>query len=84
VAVRERFKDCDNAVRGRMNHMELYGTLAASSGATQPVETPTLTQSRDTNGNRGFQDGNGSPAQEPLESCQERKRSDSCNPRSLR
>jgi hypothetical protein len=43
VAVRERFKDCSNMVPGRMSHLELYGILAASFGATQPVETPTST-----------------------------------------
>jgi hypothetical protein len=47
VAVRERFKHCDNVVPGRMSHVEMYGTLAASSG--------------DTNGNGGFQDGEGGP-----------------------
>jgi hypothetical protein len=64
--------------------MELYGTLAASSKTTQLVETLTSTQSRDTNGNGGFQDDEGGLVQEPLESCQERSHGDSCNPRSLR
>jgi hypothetical protein len=81
AVVRDRFKHCDNVVPGRMSHVEMYGTLAASSGATQPVQTQPLTHSRDTNGSRGFQDGEGGPVQEPLQSCQERSRSDSCNPR---
>jgi hypothetical protein len=51
VAVREWYKDC---VLGRMSHVELYGTLVATFGATQPVETPTSTQAGDTNGNGGF------------------------------
>ena len=34
-----------------------------------PIETPTLTQSGDTNENGGFQDGKGGPVHEPLESC---------------
>jgi hypothetical protein len=42
-----------------------------------------LSQSGDTNRNGGFQDGKGGLVQEPLESCQERSRGDSCNPRSL-
>jgi hypothetical protein len=83
VAVRERFKHCDNVVPGRMTHVEMYGTLAASSGATQPVQTPPSIHSGDTNGNGGFQDGEGGPVQEPLQSCQERSRGDSCNPRPL-
>jgi hypothetical protein len=62
----------------------LYGTLAASFGATQLVQPLPLTQSGDTNGNGGFQDGEVGPVQEPLESCQERSCGDSCNPRSLR
>jgi hypothetical protein len=62
----------------------MYGTLAASSGATQPVQTPPSTHSRNTNGSGGFQDGEGGPVQEPLQSCQERSRGDSCNPRPLR
>jgi hypothetical protein len=43
VDVREWFKDCGNVVLGRMSHVELYGTLAASSGATQPIQTLPLT-----------------------------------------
>jgi hypothetical protein len=64
--------------------VDLYGTLAASFGATQLVETPSPTQSAQTNGNGCFQDGNGGPVQEPLESCQEHSHGDSYNPRSLR
>jgi hypothetical protein len=71
-------------VPGRMSHVEMYGTLAASSGAIQPVQTPPSTHSGDTNGSGGFQDGEGGPVQEPLQSCQERSRGDSCNPRPLR
>ena len=66
--MRKRFKDCGNMVPGRMSHVELYGTLAASSRATQLVEIPTSTQSRDTNRSGGLQDGNGGQVQEPLES----------------
>jgi hypothetical protein len=84
VAVRDRFKHCGNVVPGRMSHVEMYGTLAASSGTIQPVQTPPLTHSGDTNGSGGFQDGEGGPVQEPLQSCQERSRGDSCNPRPLR
>jgi hypothetical protein len=68
----------------RMTHMEIYGTLAASSGATQPIEAPSSTKSTHTMGNVGFQHGNGAPIEEPSESCQERSCGDSCNPRSLR
>src|SRR5450759_1962818 len=39
MAVRDRFKNCNNVVPGRMSHVEMYGTLAESSGATQPVQT---------------------------------------------
>jgi hypothetical protein len=67
-----------------MTYMELYWTLAASSRTIQLVETPSSIQSGDTNGNGGFQDGDGGLVQEPLESCQERSYGDSCNPRSLR
>jgi hypothetical protein len=84
VAVRERFKHCSNVVPRRMSHVELYRTLAASFGATQPVQTPPSTHSGYTNENGGFQDGEGGPVQEPLESCQDRSRGDLCNPRSLR
>jgi hypothetical protein len=84
VAVKDRFKHCDNVVPGRMSPVEMYGTLAASSRTTQLVQTPPSTHSGDTNGSRGFQDGEGGPVQEPLQSCQERSRGDSCNPRPLR
>jgi hypothetical protein len=84
MAVRERFKHCDNMVLGRMSHVEMYGTLAASSGATQPVQTLSSTHFGDMNGNGGFQDGEGGPVQEPLQSCQECSCGDSCNPRPLR
>jgi hypothetical protein len=84
VAVREQFKYCDNVVPGRMRHVEMYGTLAASSGATQPVQIPPSIHYGDTNGNEGFQDGEGGPVQEPLQSCQEHSRGDSCNPMPLR
>jgi hypothetical protein len=67
-----------------MSQVELYGNLAASSGATQPVQILPSTQLRDTNGNGGFQDGKSGLVQEPLESCQERSRGDLYNPRSLR
>jgi hypothetical protein len=83
VAIREWFEQCDNVVPGRMSHVEMYGTLVASSGATQPIQTPPSTHSGDTNGNGGFQDGEGGPVQEPLQSCQEHNRGDSCNPRPL-
>jgi hypothetical protein len=83
VAVRERFKHCSNVVPGRMSHVEMYGTLAASSRATQPVQTPPSTHSGDMNRNGGFQDGEGGPVQELLESCKKRSRGDSCNPRPL-
>jgi hypothetical protein len=46
--------------------VEIYGTLAASSRTTQPVQTPPSTYSGDTNGSGGFQDGEGGPVQEPL------------------
>jgi hypothetical protein len=61
AAVRRWFQNCGNVVPARMTLVELYGTLAASSRATQPVETPCLTQSTHTNGIGGFQDGNGGP-----------------------
>jgi hypothetical protein len=54
VAVKDRFKHCDNVVPGRMSHVEMYATLAASSGATQPVQTPPSTHFGDTNGSGGF------------------------------
>ena len=69
VAVRDQFKHCNNVILGRMSDMEMYGTLAASSKATQPIQTPCTTHSGDTNGSRGFQDGEGGPMQEPLQSC---------------
>ena len=69
MAMKQRFQNCGNVVPTRMSHVELYGTLAASFGATQLVETLSLTQSIHTNGIGGFQDGNGGPVQEPLESC---------------
>jgi hypothetical protein len=83
MVVREQFKHCGNVVPRRMSHVEMYGTLAASVRATQPIQIPPSIHSRNTNGNGGFQDGKGGLVQEPLESCQERSRSDSCNPRSL-
>jgi hypothetical protein len=54
VAARDRFKHCDNVVPRRMSHVEMYGTLAASSGATQPVHTPPSTHSGDMNGSGDF------------------------------
>jgi hypothetical protein len=66
-----------------MTHMELYGTLAASSGATQPGEAPSSTQSTHTAVNADLECSDGAPVEEPLESLQERSRGDSCNPRSL-
>jgi hypothetical protein len=63
--------------------VELHGTMAASFRTIQPIQTPSSTQSGDTNGNGGFQDGNGGPVQEPLESCLERNCGDSCTRRSL-
>ena len=83
MAVRDWFKHCDIVVPRRMSHMEIYGTLAASSRATQPIQTPPSTQFGDTNGSGGFQDGEGGPMQEPLQSCQECSRGDSCNLRPL-
>ena len=50
MVVRDWFKHCDNVVPGGMSHLEMYGTLAASSGATQPVQVPPSTHSRDMNG----------------------------------
>jgi hypothetical protein len=84
VAVRERFKHYDNVVPGRMSYVEMYGTLAASSRATQLVQAQPLTHFGDTNRNGGSQDGEGGLVQEPLQSCEERSRGDSCNQRPLR
>jgi hypothetical protein len=67
-----------------MTHMELYGTLVASSRATQPGEAPSSTQSTHTATNADLERNDGAPVEEPLESSQERSRGDSCNPRSLR
>jgi hypothetical protein len=68
----------------RMTHMELYRTLAASSGATQPGEAPSSTQSTHTAANADLERSDDVPVEEPLESSQGRSRGDSCNPRSLR
>jgi hypothetical protein len=84
VAVRQRFQNCGGNVPPRMTHMELYGTLVASFGATQPREAPSSTQSIHTTANADLERSDGAPVEEPLESSQERSRSDSCNPRSLR
>jgi hypothetical protein len=84
VAVRRRFQNCGGNVPPRMTHMELYGSLAASSGATQPREAPSSTQSIHTAANADLEPSDGAPVEEPLESSQERSRGDSCNPRSLR
>jgi hypothetical protein len=70
VAVRRWFQNCGTVVPAKMTHEEIYGTLAASSGATQPVEALSLTQSTHTMGNVDLQHGDGAPVQEPLESCQ--------------
>jgi hypothetical protein len=67
-----------------MTHMELYGTLAAFSGAIQPGEAPSSTQSIHIAANADLERSDGAPVEEPLESSQERSRGDSCNPRSLR
>ena len=61
VVVRDQFKHCNNVVPRRMSHVELYGTLATSSEATQLVQIPPTTHSGDTNGSGGFQDGEGGP-----------------------
>jgi hypothetical protein len=61
VAVRQRFHDCANMIPARMAHVQLYGTLAASSGATQQVEKPSSIESAHTNENGYFQDGDGGP-----------------------
>jgi hypothetical protein len=82
--VRWWFQNCGNMVPARMTHVEIYGTLAASSEAIRPVEALSSTQSTHIMGNVGLQHGNGALVQEPLESCQERSCGDSCNPRSLR
>jgi hypothetical protein len=36
-----------------MIHIEIYGTMAASSGATQPIEVPLSSQSIHNTGNVG-------------------------------
>jgi hypothetical protein len=84
IAVRRQFQNCGGNAPPRMTHMELYGTLAASSRATQPGEAPSSTQSTHTAANADLQRSDGAPVEEPLESSQERSRGDSCNPRSLR
>jgi hypothetical protein len=38
MVVRWRFQNCGNVVPTRMAHMEIYGTLATSFEATQPVK----------------------------------------------
>jgi hypothetical protein len=43
AAVRRRFQNCGGNAPPRMTHMELYGTLAASSRTTQPGEAPSST-----------------------------------------
>jgi hypothetical protein len=45
MAVRRWFQNCSNMVPTRMTQVEIYGTLAASSEATQLVEALSLTQS---------------------------------------
>jgi hypothetical protein len=79
AAVRRQFQNCGGNAPPRMTHMELYGTLAPSSGATQPSST----QSTHTMANVDLERNDGAPVEEPLESSQERSRGDSCNPRSL-
>jgi hypothetical protein len=81
--VRRWFQNFSNVVPTRMTHIEIYGTLAASSGATQPIEAPFSTQSIHTTRNVGLQHGNGTLMQKPLESCQERNCGDSSDPTSL-
>jgi hypothetical protein len=81
--VRRWFQNFSNVVPARMTHVEIYGTLAASSGATQPIEAPFSTQSIHTTRNVGLQHGNGTLMQKPLESCQERNCGDSSDPTSL-
>jgi hypothetical protein len=69
MAVRRRFQNCGGVVLPRMTHVEIYGTLAASYGAIQPVDAQSSTQSTHTMGNVGLEHGNGAlVVQEPLES----------------
>jgi hypothetical protein len=84
TTVRRQFQNCGGNAPPRMMHMELYGTLAASSGATQPGEAPSSTQSTHTAANADLERSDGAPVEEPLESSQEHSQGDSCNPRSLR
>jgi hypothetical protein len=70
VAMRRRFQNCGGNAPPRMTHMELYGTLAASSGATQPGEAPSSTQSTHTVANVDLEYSDGAPVEEPLESLQ--------------
>ena len=84
MVVRQQFQNCGRMILLRMTHVEIYGILAASSKAIQPVDAPTSTQSTHTMRNVGLEHGNGAlMVQEPLELCQERHCSDLCNSRSL-
>jgi hypothetical protein len=68
IDVRRRFQNCGGNAPPRMTHMELYGTLAASSGATQPGEAPSSTQSTHTTANADLERSDDAPVEEPLES----------------
>jgi hypothetical protein len=68
AAVRRWFQNCGGNVPPRIMHVELYGTLAASFGATQLGEAPSSTQSTHTAVNADLERSDGAPVEEPLES----------------
>jgi hypothetical protein len=53
IAIKWRFKNYSRVLPPRMIHIEIYGTMAASSGATQPIEVPLSSQSIHNTGNVG-------------------------------